>query len=95
MPAQLTKTSIIRRDFITRLTGLALISLICSFGPAPTHADGEIWNQVKTGNAFVIMRHALAPGTGDPGNFDLNQCKTQRNLSAQGVQQAQRIGQAF
>jgi len=95
MPKQLTKTSINRRDFITRLTGLALISLICSFGSAPTHANDEIWNQVKTGDAFIIMRHALAPGTGDPGNFDLNQCETQRNLSAQGVQQAQRIGQAF
>jgi broad specificity phosphatase PhoE len=42
-----------------------------------------------------MMRHALAPGVGDPSNFRLNDCSTQRNLSAAGRQQAERIGKAF
>ncbi|MEO0442301.1 MAG: histidine phosphatase family protein [Pseudomonadota bacterium] len=39
-----------------------------------------------------MMRHALAPGTGDPSNFDIDNCRTQRNLSATGRQQAREIG---
>jgi phosphohistidine phosphatase SixA len=42
---------------------------------------------------FVIMRHALAPGTGDPPEFTLEDCSTQRNLSAEGREQARQIGQ--
>lgn len=40
----------------------------------------------------VVMRHALAPGTGDPADFSLEDCGTQRNLSAAGRAQAVRIG---
>ncbi len=39
------------------------------------------------------MRHALAPGFGDPAHFDVNQCDTQRNLDDTGREQAQFIGQ--
>lgn len=41
---------------------------------------------------IVLMRHAIAPGTGDPGNFVLRDCSTQRNLSDEGRAQAARIG---
>ena len=40
----------------------------------------------------VFMRHALAPGNGDPNNFNLDSCATQRNLDEEGKQQARRIG---
>ncbi|MEA5447280.1 hypothetical protein VB780_01780 [Leptolyngbya sp. CCNP1308] len=43
----------------------------------------------------VLLRHALAPGTGDPAGFRLEDCATQRNLSAAGQDQARRIGAAF
>nr|WP_278002743.1 histidine phosphatase family protein [Nodosilinea sp. LEGE 06152] len=43
----------------------------------------------------VLLRHAIAPGTGDPANFRLDDCATQRNLSAVGRSQAQQIGAAF
>lgn len=43
----------------------------------------------------VLLRHAIAPGTGDPANFRLDDCATQRNLSAAGRSQAQQIGAAF
>lgn len=57
--------------------------------------DKPLWQSVADGNSIIIMRHALAPGTGDPDNFELRQCSTQRNLSETGRQQAQRIGANF
>jgi phosphohistidine phosphatase SixA len=42
-----------------------------------------------------MMRHALAPGGGDPANFDVNDCTTQRNLDERGREQARRIGAAL
>ena len=45
----------------------------------------------NSGNIY-LLRHALAPGTGDPDNFDVNDCETQRNLSNAGRSQAIRIG---
>ena len=44
---------------------------------------------------IYLLRHALAPGTGDPDNFDVNDCDTQRNLSEEGRRQAVRIGKKF
>ncbi len=46
------------------------------------------------GNVLFI-RHALAPGFGDPQNFDLNDCSTQRNLNGEGIEQALSIGKIF
>ena len=47
---------------------------------------------LKDKNYFAIIRHAKAPGTGDPANFKIGNCKTQRNLSEDGINQAQNIG---
>ncbi|NNF77037.1 MAG: histidine phosphatase family protein [Rhizobiales bacterium] len=41
------------------------------------------------------MRHALAPGGGDPADFQLNACSTQRNLNDRGREQARSVGRAF
>lgn len=43
----------------------------------------------------IFLRHALAPGFGDPDHFDVDDCDTQRNLDDQGRAQAREIGQAF
>ena len=43
----------------------------------------------------VFLRHALAPGFGDPDNFQLGDCSTQRNLNHEGRAQAHKIGQAL
>jgi phosphohistidine phosphatase SixA len=43
----------------------------------------------------ALLRHALAPGTGDPPEFSLEDCQTQRNLSDVGRDQARRIGGRF
>ena len=53
----------------------------------------DIWQTLRTGRGYaVLLRHALAPGTGDPPGFRLGDCSTQRNLSAEGRRQAIAIG---
>ena len=44
---------------------------------------------------IYLLRHALAPGMGDPEEFNVEDCSTQRNLSAEGRKQAFRIGVRF
>lgn len=58
-------------------------------------SEAELWRSLSNKNHFAIMRHALAPGTGDPAIFTLRDCSTQRNLSAQGRSQAEKIGEMF
>ena len=56
----------------------------------------SLTQQLKKIDANIIfMRHALAPGYGDPENFNLNICETQRNLNFSGRQQAINIGNHF
>ena len=52
-------------------------------------------NQLEDGDKLIFIRHAYAPGNGDPTGFNLNDCSTQRNLSEEGRKQAQRIGEFF
>ena len=62
----------------------------------PALATGvDTWRGIATGKYVVLMRHALAPGTGDPAGFELDDCATQRNLSITGTLQAERIGALF
>ena len=54
-----------------------------------------IWDQLQGSNPkgyVLLMRHALAPGVGDPENFNVSDCATQRNLDEEGRQDAQDIG---
>ncbi len=63
----------------------------------PIKADlyKNLINQLKDGEKLIFIRHAYAPGNGDPTGFNLNDCSTQRNLSEDGKKQAQRIGEFF
>lgn len=60
-------------------------------------SDNDIWSRLRQADAhyYVLMRHAIAPGTGDPPNFQLDDCSTQRNLSEEGRLQAERTGEQF
>jgi broad specificity phosphatase PhoE len=67
-------------------------------GTAPgLHAEGDaaLWNALRSGGHVALLRHAIAPGTGDPPQFVLSDCATQRNLSDEGRDQAVRIGARF
>lgn len=50
--------------------------------------ESEAWEALREGRAVLMLRHALAPGTGDPGNFRVDDCSTQRNLNETGREQA-------
>lgn len=59
----------------------------------PAQADNDsLLQALASGNHFALMRHALAPGNGDPSNFQVEDCSTQRNLNDAGRQQAAAIG---
>jgi len=60
-----------------------------------SYANSDIVTALTEGGKLVFIRHALAPGGGDPKNFNLNDCSTQRNLDSKGVSQAKRIGEFF
>ena len=50
------------------------------------------WGQLARPDTVALVRHALAPGTGDPPGFTLGDCSTQRNLDARGRAQARTLG---
>lgn len=54
--------------------------------------DAAAWTALRQGGAVLILRHALAPGVGDPDHFDVNDCSTQRNLNNVGQEQARAWG---
>ena len=76
---------------------LALASLLLGFSVPVTAADSEaLWALLRQGGQVVVIRHASTdPGVGDPPGFRLDDCSTQRNLSAAGREEARRIGKAF
>ena len=51
--------------------------------------------ELKLGNKLIFIRHAYAPGVGDPKNFKIKDCQTQRNLNEDGKKQAKKIGDFF
>ena len=60
-----------------------------------THASEQNWKPAQDGNKIILVRHAKAPGGGDPEGFNIKDCKTQRNLSDSGRVQSQKIGNFF
>jgi len=54
--------------------------------------SNEMIEIMKAGGHILMIRHALAPGTGDPANFQIGDCSTQRNLDDRGREQAKAIG---
>ena len=58
-------------------------------------SDDKILKSLKEGKKLVFIRHAIAPGNGDPNNFDINDCSTQRNLDENGIEESKKIGLFF
>ncbi len=71
-----------------------LVACLVFASTAGLRADqvDALFASLRDGAAVAIMRHALAPGTGDPADFTLGDCTTQRNLSDEGRAQAAAIG---
>src|SRR5688572_8580254 len=75
-------------------TAAAALVIALFLLPASRAARGDaaLWRALASGDHVVVMRHAIAPGTGDPQDFRIGDCSTQRNLSQAGRDQAARIG---
>jgi len=69
-----------------------LLACMAIFGLLQANAS-ELSEALKKSDHVLLMRHALAPGVGDPEGYTLQDCKTQRNLDATGRAQAKKIGQ--
>ena len=73
---------------------LVLIS-ICIISSVKADSKNNLIQNLKQGGKLIFLRHAYAPGGGDPENFNIDDCSTQRNLSKSGQIQATKIGNFF
>lgn len=75
---------------------LALAAALSAPGAAGAQSDNAAelaaWAALQGGGRLALVRHAEAPGAGDPPGLDLDDCTTQRNLSSEGREQARAIG---
>ncbi|MBP1720730.1 MAG: histidine phosphatase family protein [Deltaproteobacteria bacterium] len=69
-----------------------IVLLLCSLPMLAEAAESDLGQWVGQADHIIMLRHARAPGIGDPANFRLGDCSTQRNLSRAGKEQAARIG---
>jgi len=76
------------------LNFILIIFLILTNG-IKADTEFQVLKNLKNGGNLIFIRHAYAPGGGDPDNFDINDCSTQRNLSEEGRNQAKNIGNYF
>jgi len=71
---------------------LRLVLLAVLYWVTQTGAAGELGQALEGPRHVLLMRHAYAPGVGDPPGYRLDDCSTQRNLDEQGRAQARRNG---
>ena len=81
-------------DSVHRPLLLLLVLSVAAIAPAGTAEEEAAWAALRRG-AIALVRHADAPGTGDPPGWRLDDCATQRNLSAAGRADAQALGSAL
>ncbi len=74
----------------------AAIAVLLWAGSAAANADPQLWQGLQSGGYVVLLRHGLTePGAGDPPGFKLGDCRTERNLNAEGRAESKRLGEAF
>lgn len=88
-----------RRQVIAGLGAGAAMAALGVNGAGARHpmARGvaDPYEALRLPGAIALMRHAEAPGVGDPPGFNMESCATQRNLDDNGRAQARRIGEAL
>ena len=73
-----------------------IIFLLISFNTSlKANSENNVQNMLNEGGKLIFIRHAYAPGGGDPDNFDILNCASQRNLNEEGIEQSKRIGNFF
>ena len=78
-----------------RLINFILIIFLILTNGIKADTEFQVLKNLKNGGNLIFIRHAYAPGGGDPDNFDINNCDTQRNLNEIGRRQAKKIGTFF
>ena len=73
-----------------RLFKVSILVFVVSFLVITAKADSILWKEVLDQPKYNVffLRHALAPGYGDPTDFNIDNCKTQRNLNSEGKNKA-------
>ena len=69
--------------------------LIIFFIPNISFSNEALINSLKDAKKIIFIRHAIAPGSGDPESFNIKECSTQRNLNDEGKIQSKKIGNFF
>ncbi len=88
-------SQLLRRRFTSSLLGLALGAPLLGRAQS-TGEQADFWALLRQGGNVLLMRHAQTePGIGDPPNFKLGDCSTQRTLSEAGREQSRRVAAAF
>ncbi len=77
---------------LIKITILLLISFNISF---KVISANDLQNILRDNGKIIFIRHAYAPGGGDPDGFDIANCDSQRNLNSEGIAQSKRIGKFF
>ena len=73
-----------------------IIFLLISFNTSFKAISANDFKSIlKDGGKLIFIRHAYAPGGGDPDGFDILNCASQRNINIEGIEQSKRIGQFF
>ena len=72
------------------------VILIFVYSLKPVFSELDFKSEINEINANVVfLRHSIAPGFGDPKNFKIDDCSTQRNLSKTRILQARSIDKFF
>ena len=72
---------------------LKLVVVVISMLSLAGIARADLLSDLTDGQHVMMIRHADAPGVGDPAGYKLDQCATQRNLGEYGRRQSVAIGQ--
>ena len=78
-----------------KLLNIIIIIFITLTIEIKADSEKQILNNLQKGGNLIFIRHAYAPGNGDPENFNISDCETQRNLNDLGRAQSKKIGQFF
>ena len=78
-----------------KLIKIILILLISFNASFKVISANDFKSILKEGGKLIFIRHAYAPGGGDPDGFEISNCASQRNLNMEGIEQSKRIGQFF
>lgn len=77
----------LRQQLVRGITGVIFAGFFLQ-----AHSASELAQSMHQAGVVLMMRHAYAPGIGDPAHFKVGDCQTQRNLNQEGIEQAQKIG---